>query len=210
MDTVQRRRYQKRLKPSDRREAILDAAMSLITRTGDMRVTMASVAAEGGVTKPVVYDYFANAEALLVALLTREGIKQVAAMNEVLPDPASLPDVEDKLAVVLAQFEHFLRAVQENPGRWQLTVVPPEGAIPGVRVRVEMEREAVRQRIMRILEWAMADQAGEVDLDLMSHAIHAVGQRFARQLILEPDAYPPERVLAFLRNLLTVSRPVAT
>jgi AcrR family transcriptional regulator len=206
MKVVQRRRYQKRLKASERREAVLDAALSLITRTGVFRVTMADVADEGGVTKPIVYDYFANADELLAALVKREGARAIDVISEVLPDPASIPDRGDKVGVFLAKLGLFLRAVQENPNLWRLTLMPPDGAAPIVRARVEKEREAVRQRILRLLNWAFSGAKGALDLELISHAIHALAQRFARQIILQPDEYTPERVMTLARRLLRVAR----
>jgi len=212
MKTVKRRRYQKRLKASERREAVLDAALSLITRTGVFRVTMADVAVEGGVTKPIVYDYFANADQLLAALVKREGARALEVMNEVLPEPASLPGGGDSAAsgdrvrILLAKLGIFLRSVQEDPDLWRLTLMPPDGTAPAVRARVEQAREDVRQRILRLLCWAFPEARRTLDVDLMSHAIHALAQRFARQIILEPDEYTPERIMTLARRLLKAAR----
>jgi AcrR family transcriptional regulator len=199
---VERRRYQKRLKPSDRREAILDAALSVVLATGDLRATMAAVAAAGGVTKPVVYDYFANSEQLMMALLAREGARAMQVLEAVLPDPGALPEVEDRAEWLVARFEQFLRAVEEEPAPWRLTLMPPEGAFPEVRERVDLAREAVRQRIVALLQWGLPAGGAGLDLDLLSHAVHAVVQRFARLVILEPEGHVPERAAAFLRSLL--------
>jgi AcrR family transcriptional regulator len=208
MEVIERRRYQKRLKPSERRESVLDAALALIARTGDLRVTMAAVAAEAGVTKPIVYDYFANAEALLGALLKREGTRALAVLEQVLPDPSTLPARGDRTHVLLERLARYLQAVQEHPNVWRLTLLPPEGTAPAVRARVEKERELVRQRIAALLSWGLPREARrELDLELLSHAIHAIVQRFARQLILEPGTYTPERVIALMRQLLKLARP---
>jgi AcrR family transcriptional regulator len=199
---IVRRRHQKRLRASERREAVLDAALSLITRTGVFRVTMADVAAEGGVTKPIVYDYFANADQLLAALVKREGARALEVMSEVLSDPGSLRDRVDGVAVLLKKLGLFLRAVRENPDVWRLTLMPPDGTAPAVRARIEKEREAVRLRILDLLAWGFPKSGRAVDLELMSHAIHALAQRFARQIILDPEHYTPERVMTLARRML--------
>jgi AcrR family transcriptional regulator len=204
--TVLRRRHRKRLKASERREAVLDAALSLITRTGVFRVTMADVAAEGGVTKPVVYDYFANADQLLAALVRREGARALAVIGDVLPEPASLPGKGDRVRVLLSKLELFLRAVQENPDLWRLTLMPPDGTAPAVQARIEKEREAVRQRILSLLTWGLPEDGRTLDLDLLSHAVHALAQRFARQIILDPDDFTPRRVMSLARRLLKPAR----
>lgn len=56
--------------------------------------------------------------------------------------------------------------------------------------RREDEEGRRRLRIVELLKWAIPDTKG-LDLDLMAHAIHALTQRFARQMILEPDDFPP-------------------
>jgi AcrR family transcriptional regulator len=204
---VERRRYQKRLKASERREAVLDAALALIARTGEFRVTMAQVAAEAGVTKPIVYDYFANAEQLMDALLKREGARARAVMSEVLAEPARLQGREGKLELLLARLGVFLHAVCDNPSLWRVMLMPPEGTAASVRDQVEREREVVRLRIVQLLEWALPRAARrDLDLELLSHSLHAVAQRFARQMVLDPAAFPPERVLAFVRRVLKPPR----
>ena len=202
---MQRRRHQKRLTASERREAVLDAALAVITRTGIFDVKMGDVADEAGVTKPIVYDHFANADQLLAALLHREGARAFEVIEKVLPDPETLPRRGDRASILVAQVELFLRAVLERPNLWRLTLMPPEGTAPALRARVEMAREQVRLRIAKLLRWAVRDDKG-VDVDLASHAIHALAQRCARQMILQPEEYTPERIMTFTRQLLGVSR----
>jgi AcrR family transcriptional regulator len=58
----------RRLKRADRRHMLLKAAATLLVRGGAGAVTMEAVATEAGVSKPVVYDHFANATDLLTAM----------------------------------------------------------------------------------------------------------------------------------------------
>ena len=55
----------------DRRDHLLDAALGLLESDGAAAVTMERVAERAGVSKPVVYDHFANRSALVVAVLAR-------------------------------------------------------------------------------------------------------------------------------------------
>lgn len=68
-----------RLPAARRRTQLLDAAAELLGREGAAAeaVTMEAVAAEAGVSKALVYRYFDNADALLLALAARE-MSQVA------------------------------------------------------------------------------------------------------------------------------------
>jgi AcrR family transcriptional regulator len=73
------RAVRSRLPAARRRTQLLDAAAELLARDGAAAevVTMDAVAAQAGVSKALVYRYFDNADALLLALAARE-MSQVA------------------------------------------------------------------------------------------------------------------------------------
>jgi AcrR family transcriptional regulator len=58
--------------PDDRRAQILDAAVALILKNGNAGCSLEQVAAAAGISKPLIYKYFARREDLLKALLERE------------------------------------------------------------------------------------------------------------------------------------------
>jgi AcrR family transcriptional regulator len=62
----------KRMSPEARREQILDSAVAYIVERGLSTFTLENVAVQAGVSKPLVYKYFAKREDLLKALLERE------------------------------------------------------------------------------------------------------------------------------------------
>ena len=68
-----RRKYARRLPPEQRREQLLDAALSLIPAGFDT-VTMESVAKQAQVTKPVLYDLFANRAKVFYQASTEPGL----------------------------------------------------------------------------------------------------------------------------------------
>lgn len=59
----------RRLTAEERRAQLLRAASDLLGRSGASAVQMTSVAAEAGVTRPVVYRHFGSRRELLLALL---------------------------------------------------------------------------------------------------------------------------------------------
>jgi AcrR family transcriptional regulator len=61
-----------RLPAAERRDALLDAALTLLLELGPRAVTMGSVASRAGVARPLVYKHFANKDELLRALHHRE------------------------------------------------------------------------------------------------------------------------------------------
>src|ERR1700759_5402054 len=62
-----------RLSRSDRMEQTLGVAHELFAERGYADVTMDEIAAEVGVTKPLLYNYFGNKERLYIACMERAG-----------------------------------------------------------------------------------------------------------------------------------------
>jgi AcrR family transcriptional regulator len=58
-----------RLSPGDRRQQLLDAASTILSRHGVDRVQISEVAQAAGVTRPVVYKFFPHRQALIAAML---------------------------------------------------------------------------------------------------------------------------------------------
>ena len=80
-----RRRYAPRLPPEQRREQLVDAALSVILEQGYGGVSMEAVARTAGVTRPVVYDHFPNLGRLLHALIQREEQYAIAQLEQIVP-----------------------------------------------------------------------------------------------------------------------------
>lgn len=70
--TTSDRKRARRLDPGVRRALILDAAGRLVLERGVSNCTLDEVAVASGVSKPLVYKYFASRDVLLGALLQRE------------------------------------------------------------------------------------------------------------------------------------------
>ena len=65
-------RTRTRLTPAARRDQILDVAARLILEEGLQAATMEQLARSAGISKALVYNYFATRDGLLGALLQRE------------------------------------------------------------------------------------------------------------------------------------------
>src|SRR6266699_3389593 len=61
-----------RLTRAERRDALLDAAVALVTSRDLSAVSMEAVAERAGVSRPLVYKHFANRGELLAAVYQRE------------------------------------------------------------------------------------------------------------------------------------------
>ncbi len=78
-----------RLSKADRMEQALAAAHTLFAERGFAAVTMDEVAAEVGVTKPLLYNYFGNKEQLYIACMKRSGDALVTMILETVGDAGS-------------------------------------------------------------------------------------------------------------------------
>ncbi len=96
-----------RLSRADRMEQTLEVAHDLFAERGFAAVTMDDIAAEVGVTKPLLYNYFGNKERLYVACMERAGDALLATIEETVR-PSSNPG--DLLNDGLRAFFAFLDA----------------------------------------------------------------------------------------------------
>lgn len=112
----------KRLWGDARRQQLLEAAARVLTEHGPDGVRIPEVAAAAGVTRPVVYRFFSNRQALLVALVEdfAEDLEQrFAERFRVLPE--TIDDIA--AAVVDATCD---AVTEKGPGAWRLV----NGAAP--------------------------------------------------------------------------------
>ena len=203
---TQKRAYAPRLPPAERREQLLDAALAVIDERGYGGVSMEAVARQAGVTKPVVYDLFANLGELLTALLEREESRALAQLAEVMPaEPASDPD-----ELIVSGFVAFLGSVAASPTSWRLIVMPAEGTPAAVRDQVDANRRRIAGQLEELLAWGVEARGGPkgLDTELGAQGLIAVAEHFARLVLTDPKRYTPERVGDFVRTMLgALERP---
>jgi len=70
----------RRLRSEDRRNALIDAAATLVAAGGVEAVSMDAVAARANVSRPLVYKHFANRHELLAAVYRRQATELDAAI----------------------------------------------------------------------------------------------------------------------------------
>src|ERR1700709_1121893 len=120
--TRPRRKYAPRLPPEQRREQLLDAAMTVLGDCQLHELSMEAVAEAAGVGKPVLYTVFRTRTELVSALLSREhqrGLEQVLVN---MPDDLTGPGPTDAYASTVSA---FLQVVLDNPARWRLILTMP-------------------------------------------------------------------------------------
>jgi AcrR family transcriptional regulator len=194
-----RRKYARRLPPEQRREQLLDAALSLIPAGFDM-VTMESVAKQAAVTKPVLYDLFANRAELISALLEREAARATEQVLAALPTDFATRSPDDAFADAVRV---FVNAVVEAPDRWRLVLLPPEGTPREFRAQVELVRAGVLAQIEDLAALGLKELGGLDDLDsaLLGHAMLALAEMSGRLVLTDPEKFTPDRLVAFVTRI---------
>lgn len=78
------RRLSRRLSRPERRQQLLNTAMTIIREEGADRLTLGRLATRAGVSKPVAYDHFGTRSGLLIALYKLIDRQQSDALREAL------------------------------------------------------------------------------------------------------------------------------
>ena len=192
---------------AERREQLLDVTKAIVAERGFHAVSIEAVAREAGITRPVVYGHFQDLQTLLEALVEREGERALAQLAKVLPTDLTTGDPRELL---LAGMGGYLEAVQADPVTWRLVLMPPEGAPPVLRERVERGRAAVVAALAGTVGPALGPDRGSPDPELTARMMSALSDEGARLVLTDPEAFPPERILRHTRwflELLPVDSP---
>src|SRR5450755_841538 len=197
----QRRRYAPRMAPAKRREQLLDAAVRVIVEHGYEGVSIEAVARMAGVTRPVIYDHFANLGALLTALIEREEDYALAQLEQVVP---AAPAEGEPAVLLAAGVRRFLDAVASRPDTWRIILLPLEGTPAIVRDHVETNRARTLEQVQELVRWAIERSAlpSELDAELASRAMRSLAEEAGRMVLTDPESYGPERYETFVRGVV--------
>lgn len=125
----------RRLSRADRQRQLLDVAWRLVRQEGSEALTLARLADQAGVTKPIVYDHFITRSGLLAALYQDFDARQTALMDAALE--ASAPALESRAQVIASSYvECVLLQGREIPGVSAALTSSPELE----RIKREYER----------------------------------------------------------------------
>ncbi|MHB8509280.1 MAG: TetR/AcrR family transcriptional regulator [Candidatus Dormibacteria bacterium] len=188
-----------RMRATDRRAQVLEAARQIVAGDGYHAVTIEAVARAAGISRPIVYEHFGDLEGLLRALVDRIAEDALAQLDAVLPrSQAQGPPG----ALLLASFEAYLRAACSDPVTWKVVLMPPEGAPPYAREKMAEGRQQVVGRLTESLGLGFMAGHGSPDPELTARALSTVADEAVRLVLLSPANYPVERVLKHAAWLL--------
>ncbi len=201
------RPYAPRMAAEQRREHLLDAALSVIAEQGYSRVSIEAVARAAGVTRPVVYDHFRDLGDLLRALIEREERYALDALEHVLPEH---PDSLHPADVLSTSVRRFLDIVVNRPATWKLILLPLEGTPEIVRQHVEASRSDMLVRMEGVVRWAIGHSgAGNrpIDVELAARAILGLTEDAGRMVLTDPERYSPDRYEQFVSWVMKLLWP---
>ncbi len=203
-----RKRYAPRMAPAQRREQLLDAALEVVLEQGYAGVSIEAIARTAGVTRPVIYDHFANLGALIHALIEREERYALAQLAEVVPGPDSSRPAD--LGTVLADgLPSFFDALLHRPATWRIILLPLEGTPRLVRQHVEANRALVLARFEDVMRAAMraGELSSELDVELAARAVMGFAEDAGRMVLTDPAGHAPDRYVAFVQMIAGLLSP---
>lgn len=178
------------VRPADEQEArerLMDAALRCVQRYGIHKTNLNDIARQAGVTRPTVYRYFENRDAILAAALARVG---ETFADRLFSYTLQFDEPGDQVVEAVL---YCLRELPEDP---QLSLLLDPDVYSRLSVRVFSTDDTLRMA-RRILQAALDEHAellGEVD------EIAEVITRFLLSLITMRG--PKERSEAELRTFL--------
>jgi AcrR family transcriptional regulator len=176
---------------ADRREAILEAALEVFSERGFGEAALEDVAAQGGISKALIYEHFESKRALQEALLDtylRELIERVVgAITGATTD-------EDRLR---AGIDAFLRFSADHPATLRLLTRNVSDPVAGEAID-RLREEAATALASIMAQDAPPPEPGDLDLEatvaLVAHMISGGIQSMAGWWADHPEI-PRERVL---------------
>jgi AcrR family transcriptional regulator len=179
-----------------RREELLDAALIAVRRLGP-GVSMNELAAEAGVTKPILYRHFGDREGLVAALAARFTADLMAELEKALLRPESNPRT-----TVESTVEAFVRFLERDPDVYRLLVHRAVREQPGAAEALGGFLRQVGRAIALVLgEQLRAVGADSGGAEVLAHGIvglvHSSGDWW-----LENQTMPRARLVTYVTDLL--------
>lgn len=180
----------------DRREELLDAAVAAIRRHGSA-VTMRDLAAEAGVTKPILYRHFGDRDGLVAALAGRFSAELLDALRAALGEERGDPQ-----ATIAATVDAFVAFLEREPDVYRLLVQQAHGgqaaAVDAIGGFLRQVGDDVALVLGEQLRLAGRDSGGA---EVLAHGIvgfvHAAGDWW-----IGHPTMPRHRLVAYVTDLL--------
>ena len=158
-----------RMPAAERRQQLLDISLRVFARDGYHETSMNALAAEAGVTKPVLYQHFASKHNLVVEVLNRVGDRlHSSIVAAVLTEETPRDRVE-------AGFRAFFRFFDDEPDAFAVLYESKLGAEPEFRGDALRIQAAFAETVARIIH-----DAGREDALAMASGVSGLSEGMIR------------------------------
>jgi AcrR family transcriptional regulator len=171
----------KRVPRAEREQQMLEAADRVFARRGYEVASMDEIAAEVGVTKPMLYAYFGSKEGLYLASVQRAG----EMLAQRLRDSAEGGPAE-RLESGLRAFFSF---VDERRASWAVLYREATTGSGPVAARVASLRRAVAATVSQLLAEMAGRGADGLEPEPIAHALVGAGESLANWWLDHPEEH---------------------
>ncbi|MGN6333456.1 MAG: TetR/AcrR family transcriptional regulator [Motilibacteraceae bacterium] len=182
-----------------RREELLDAADRAVHAIGP-GASMVAIAAEAGITKPVLYRHFGDKSGLYRALAERH----TGRLMELLREALGGRDTTDVRAATEAVVDAYVGFIAERPATYLFLVRGEAATAPEVRGHVEAFLGGFAAVLAAALRHALAlpDDDPDPTPVVWSHAMAGAVQRAGDWWLDHPDVVGRPALVASITDLL--------
>ncbi len=172
-----------RLPAPERRQQLLDVALSVFGRLGYHETSMNALAAEAGISKPVLYQHFASKHDLFKALLSQTGDRLLSAIAE------RTQGLDTPRQRVEAGFWAFFHFFDDCPDAYQVLYGSSLGNDPEFRHDLRRVQDMFAEAVARLIRaadhddaLAMAAGVNGISEGMVRHWMHGGRSRSANEM----------------------------
>jgi AcrR family transcriptional regulator len=163
-----------------RSQQLLDVAERLFATAGYAATSIEAIAAQAGVTRPVVYQRFGSKEGIYLACLKRARSHMEAMLAEAVAGADSLEGRIERAA------DAYFRFVEQDPARWRV-LFGGDAAISGTAAEEAMQMHLATERRFAELFAIEAGKQDEQRLLAYSHAVGGAAHQLAQWWLRTPE-----------------------
>ncbi|MCH2437715.1 MAG: TetR/AcrR family transcriptional regulator [Acidimicrobiales bacterium] len=178
-----------RMSAADRRRQILDVGLEVFARHGYHETSMSALAAEAGVTKPVLYQHFASKHDLFEELLAETGERLMRAIEASEVEETPRRRVE-------AGFRAYFRFFEESPAAFALLYGTSLTIDPDFRRDARRVRDTFAEYLTGLIRTVDHESALA-----MAAGINGLSEGMIRHWMHEENPRPAEEMAALAARL---------
>ncbi|HZA60232.1 MAG TPA: TetR/AcrR family transcriptional regulator [Actinomycetota bacterium] len=183
----------KRMRGPERRAQLLTVARSVFARDGYHGVTMDDVAAEAGITKPILYDHFPSKRELYLALLEAD----LSELRERVH--SALQDSTGNRERIRGSIGAYVSFVDEHAEGFQLLMQEAIGAEREFRDMIATFRDGVMSEVADVIARESKGRVPRDEAEIVAQALIGMTETVAQQGIGRSKAERDQTIETLVR-----------